>query len=105
MTFKNLMNNSTSHLMSMLCKSSTSKYMIMVRNVIDEIMKIMIKLIIKNIYIYIYLQSLGTKIVIYLKNYHVQCTGLRLIRHTFDAKYSFLDILYVYGELHNLWMY
>ena len=71
--------------------------------VIDEIMKIMIKLIIKKKYIY--LQSLGTKIVIYLKNYHVQCTGLRLIRHTFDAKYSFLDILYVYGELHNLWMY
>ena len=102
MTFKNLMNNSTSHLMSMLCKSSTSKYMIMVRNVIDEIMKIMIKLIIKKKN---YLQSLGTKIVIYLKNYHVQCTGLRLIRHTFDAKYSFLDILYVYGELHNLWMY
>ena len=30
---------------------------------------------------------------------------LCLIRHTFDAKYSFLDILYVYGELHNLWMY
>ena len=63
------MNNSISHLMSMLCKSSTSKYMIMVRNVIDKIMKIMIKLIIKkkkkN-----YLQSLGTKIVIYLKNYH-----------------------------------
>ena len=72
--------------------------------VIDEIKKIMIKLIIKkkkkN-----YLQSLGTKIVIYLKTYHAQCAGLRLIRHTFDAKYSFLDILYVYGELHNLWMY
>ena len=48
MTFKNLMNNSTSHLMSMLCKSSISKYMITVRNVIDEIMKIMIKLIIKK---------------------------------------------------------
>ena len=31
MTFKNLMNNSTSHLMSMLCKSSTSKYMIIRR--------------------------------------------------------------------------
>ena len=42
------MNNSISHLMSMLCKSSTSKYMIMVRNVIDKIMKIMIKLIIKK---------------------------------------------------------
>ena len=48
MTFKNLMNNSTSHLMSMLCKSSISKYMITVRNVIDEIMKIMIKIIIKK---------------------------------------------------------
>ena len=45
MTFKNLINNFISHLMSMLCKSSTSKYMIMVRN---EIMKIMIKLIIKK---------------------------------------------------------
>lgn len=48
MTFKNLMNNSTSHLMSILCKSSASKYMIIVRNVIDENMKNMIKLIIKN---------------------------------------------------------
>ena len=28
------MNNSTSYLMSMLCKSSTNKYMIMVRNII-----------------------------------------------------------------------
>ena len=43
MNFKNIMNNSNSHLMSMLCKSSISKYMITVRNVIDEIMKIMIK--------------------------------------------------------------
>ena len=42
--------------------------MIMVRNVIDKIMKIMIKLIIKKKKNY--LQSLGTKIVIYLKNYH-----------------------------------
>ena len=50
MTFKNLINNFTSHLMSMLCKSSTSKYMIMVRNFIDEIMKIMIKLIIKKLF-------------------------------------------------------
>ena len=48
MTFKNLMNNSTSHSKSMLCKSSTSKYMIVVRNIIDENMKNMIKLIIKN---------------------------------------------------------
>ena len=46
MTFKNLINNFTSHLMSMLCKSSTSKYMIMVRNVIDKVMKNMIKLLI-----------------------------------------------------------
>ena len=50
MTFKNLINNFTSHLMSMLCKSSTGKYMIMVRNFIDEIMKIMIKLIIKKLF-------------------------------------------------------
>ena len=50
MTFKNLINNFTSHLMPMLCKSSTSKYMIMVRNFIDEIMKIMIKLIIKKLF-------------------------------------------------------
>ena len=76
MTFKNLMNNSTSHLMSMLCKSSTSKYMIMVRNVIDEIMKIMIKLIIKKKN---YLQSLGTKIEFFLKNYHTQRISLRLV--------------------------
>ena len=48
MTFKNLINNSTSHLMSILCKSSTIKYIIIVRNVIDENMKNMIKLIIKN---------------------------------------------------------
>ena len=104
MNFKNIMNNSNSHLMSMLCKSSTSKYIVMVRNVIDEIMKIMIKLIIKIIKKN-YSQSLGTKIVIYLKNNHAQCASLHLIRHIFDAKYSFLDILYVYGELHNLWMY
>ena len=50
MTFKNLINNFTSHWMSMLCKSSTSKYMIMVRNFIDEIVKIMIKLIIKKLF-------------------------------------------------------
>ena len=42
------MNISTSHLMSILCKSSTIKYIIIVRNVIDENMKNMIKLIIKN---------------------------------------------------------
>ena len=45
---KNLMNNFTSYLMSMLCKSSTNKYMIMVKNVIDKIMKNMIKLIKKK---------------------------------------------------------
>ena len=39
---KNLMNNSTSYLMSMLCKSSTNKYMVMVKNVIDKIIKNMI---------------------------------------------------------------
>ena len=45
---KKLMNSSTSYLMSMLCKSSTNKYMIMVKNVIDKIMKNMIKLFIKK---------------------------------------------------------
>ena len=44
MNFKNLMNSSTSHLMSILCKSTTNKYMITVKNVIDDIMKNMIKL-------------------------------------------------------------
>ena len=44
-TFENLMNNSTSHLLSLLCKSSVSKYMIMVKSVTNEITKI---------YIYIY---------------------------------------------------
>ena len=41
---KKLLNSSTSHLMSILYKSSTYKYMIMVKNVIDKIMKNMIKL-------------------------------------------------------------
>ena len=45
MTFKNLMNCSAFHLISMLCKLSISKYMIMIRNVTNEIMKKMIKLI------------------------------------------------------------
>ena len=62
MTLKNLMNNSTSYLMSMLCKSSTNKYMIMVRNIINKIIKNMIKLFFFNS-----LQSLGAKIVFYLK--------------------------------------
>ena len=44
MTLKNLMNSSSSYLMSMLCKSSTNKYMIMVKDIIDKIMKNMIKL-------------------------------------------------------------
>ena len=40
---KKLMNCSTSYLMSILCTSSTNKYMIMVKkNVIDKIMKNMI---------------------------------------------------------------
>ena len=39
------MNSSTSYLkMSMLCESSTNKYMIMVKNVTDKIMKNMIQL-------------------------------------------------------------
>ena len=38
------MNSSSSYLISMLWKSSTNKYMIMVKNVIDKIMKNMIKL-------------------------------------------------------------
>ena len=48
MTLKNLMNSSTSYLMSILCKSLTNKYMIMVKNVIDKIMKNMIKLFLKK---------------------------------------------------------
>ena len=39
------MNNSTFHLMSLLCKLSTTKYMIMIRNITNEIIKNMIKLI------------------------------------------------------------
>ena len=40
------MNNATSHLSSLLCKSSVSKYMIMARSIINEITKkIYIKLI------------------------------------------------------------
>ena len=40
------MNNATSHLSSLLCKSSVSKYMIMVKSVTNEITKnIYIKLI------------------------------------------------------------
>ena len=39
------MNNATSHLTSLLCKSSVSKYMIMVKNIINEITKKNIKLI------------------------------------------------------------
>ena len=44
-TFENLMNNVTSHLSSSLCKSTVSKYMIMVRNVTNEVTKKNIKLI------------------------------------------------------------
>jgi len=39
-TFENLMNNATSYLSSLLCKSSVSKYMIIVRSVANEITKI-----------------------------------------------------------------
>ena len=63
MNFKNLMNSSTSHLMSILCKSTTNKYMIMVKIVIDDIMKNMITL-------FFFKRSLGTKIVFYLKYYY-----------------------------------
>ena len=42
------MNSSNSYVMSMLCKSSTNKYMIMVKNFIDKIMKNMIKLKLKK---------------------------------------------------------
>ena len=45
MTFKNLMNCFVFHLISMLCKLSVGKYMIMIRNVTNKIMKKMIKLI------------------------------------------------------------
>ena len=43
-----LLNSYTSHLMSILYKSSTNKYMIMLKNVIDKIMKNMIKLSFKK---------------------------------------------------------
>ena len=57
------MKNYTSYLMSMLCKSSTNKYMIMVRNVINKIKKND-----KTFFFFLTsLQSLGTKIVFYLK--------------------------------------
>ena len=39
------MNNATSRLMSLLCKSSVSKYTIMVRSIANEITKKNIKLI------------------------------------------------------------
>ena len=39
------MNDATSHLMSLLWKSSVNKYMIMVRSITNEIIKKMIKLI------------------------------------------------------------
>ena len=45
MSLKKILNSSTSHLMSILYKSSTNKYMIMVKNVMDKIMKNMIKLL------------------------------------------------------------
>ena len=63
------MNSSIFYLMSMLFKSSTNKYMIMVRNIINKI--------IKNMIIFFFflssLQSLDTKIVFYLKISHVAC--------------------------------
>ena len=59
--------------MSMLCKSSTNKYMITVRNVTNKIKKY------DKTFFFNSLQSLVIKIVFYLKNYHAQCTGLRLV--------------------------
>ena len=38
-TFENLINNATSHLSSLLCKSTVSEYMIIVRSVTHEITK------------------------------------------------------------------
>ena len=38
-TFKNLINDATSHLTPLLCNSLTNKYMIIVRNVTNMIMK------------------------------------------------------------------
>ena len=53
MTLKNLLTNSSSYLMSMLCKSSTNKFMIMVK---------------KKRYRQDYENNiLGTKIIFYLK--------------------------------------
>ena len=53
----------------MLFKSLTKKYMIMVKNVIDKIMKNMIKLFKKTKKT---LYKVRTKIIFYLKNYHMQ---------------------------------
>ena len=71
----------------MLCKSSTSKYMIMVKKVINKMMK---KNMIKLFFFFfkIYLKSLGTKIIFFLKSYHVQRAGLRLI--IYKGKNTFL---------------
>ena len=61
----------------MLFKSSTKKYMIMVKNVIDKIIKNMIKLFKKKKSLY----KVRTKIIFYLKNYHVQIMVLRLVEY------------------------
>ena len=80
------MNSSTSYLMSMLCKSSTNKYMIMVKLVIDKIMKNMIKLFFfKSIF-----KIQG------IKQYFI--TGLRLVDHKFGIKVC-IDNLTAYLDI------
>ena len=51
--------------------------MIMVKNVIDKIIKNMIKLFKKKKSLY----KVRTKIIFYLKNYHVQIMVLRLVEY------------------------
>ena len=63
--------------MPMLFKLSTKKYMIMVKNVIDKIIKNMIKLFKKKKSLY----KVRTKIIFYLKNYQVQSMVLRLVEY------------------------
>ena len=69
------MNSSTSYLMSMLCKSSSNKYVIMVKKRYRQDYEKYDK----TFFFLNSLQSIGTKIVFYLKNYHIQRTSLRLV--------------------------
>ena len=81
----NIMNNATSHLSFLLCKSSVSKYMIIVRSVTNEITK--------NIYIYIYIKLIN--------HYHYRIVVYNFMHPKRWNIYSFLkgmckDSLYIY---------